>query len=145
MRRIPLLVLLLVATWPVFAIDPVAPLPDPVEQARYVALTRELRCLKCMGETVADTPAMFAVDIRRQVREMVQAGKSDEEVRQYMVDRYGEIILLRPRWSARNAWLWLAPVLLLLSGAWIGWNIVRQRRRLLDSDLDPVDEEPERR
>lgn len=145
MRRIPLLVLLLVATWPVFAIDPVAPLPDPVEQARYVALTRELRCLKCMGETVADTPAMFAVDIRRQVREMVQSGKSDEEVRQYMVDRYGEIILLRPRWSARNAWLWLAPVLLLLSGAWIGWNIVRQRRRLLDSDLDPVDEEPERR
>jgi cytochrome c-type biogenesis protein CcmH len=145
LRRIPLLVLLLVATWPGFAIDPVAPLPDPAEQARYVALTRELRCLKCMGETVADTPAMFAVDIRRQVREMVQAGKSDEEVRQYMVDRYGEIILLRPRWSARNAWLWLAPVLLLLSGAWIGWNIVRQRRRLLDSDLDPVDEEPGRR
>jgi cytochrome c-type biogenesis protein CcmH len=145
LKRLPLFALLFVAAWPAFAIDPVPPLPDPVAQARYVALTRELRCLKCMGETVADTPAMFAVDIRRQVREMVQDGKSDAEVRQYMVDRYGEIILLRPRWSVRTAWLWLAPALLLLSGAFIGWNIVRQRRRLLDSDEDPVDEEPERR
>jgi cytochrome c-type biogenesis protein CcmH len=141
LKRLPLVALLLAATWPAFAIDPVPPLPDPVFQARYVALTRELRCLKCMGETVADTPAMFAVDIRRQVREMVEDGRSDEEVRQYMVDRYGEIILLRPRWSARNAWLWLAPALFLLGGAWIGWNIVRQRRQLLDSDDDPVDEE----
>jgi cytochrome c-type biogenesis protein CcmH len=141
LKRLPLVALLFAATWPAFAIDPVPPLPDPASQARYVALTRELRCLKCMGETVADTPAMFAVDIRRQVREMVEDGRSDEEVRQYMVDRYGEIILLRPRWSARNAWLWLAPALFLLGGAWIGWNIVRQRRRLLDSDDGPVDEE----
>ncbi len=88
-----------------------------MQQTRYVALIHELRCLKCQGETVADTPAMFAVDIRRQVREMVEAGRSENEVRQYMVDRYGEIILLRPRWSARNAWLWLAPALFLLGGA----------------------------
>jgi cytochrome c-type biogenesis protein CcmH len=143
LKRLWTIALLLVTAWPAFAIDPVPPLPDPVAQARYVALTRELRCLKCMGETVADTPAMFAVDIRRQVREMVQTGKSDAEVRQYMVDRYGEIILLRPRWSARNAWLWLAPALFLLGGAWIGMTIVRQRRQLLDSDDEPVDEKEE--
>jgi cytochrome c-type biogenesis protein CcmH len=145
LKRLPVFALLLAATWPGFAIDPVPPLPDPAAQARYVGLTRELRCLKCMGETVADTPAMFAVDIRRQVREMVQAGKSDEEVRQYMVDRYGEIILLRPRWNVRNAWLWLAPAVFLLAGAWIGWNIVRQRRVLLDSDEEEVDDEATRR
>jgi cytochrome c-type biogenesis protein CcmH len=132
--------LLLVVAVPVLAIDAEPPLPNSADQARYVALTRELRCLKCVGETVADTPAMFAVDIRRQVREMVQANKSDEDIRQYMVDRYGEIILLRPRWSLRNAWLWLAPAVFLLGGAVIGWRIVRQRRALLDDDLDPVDE-----
>ena len=83
------------------AIDPES-LEDPAQQERYMALIHELRCLKCQGETVADTPAMFAVDIRRQVREMVAEGKTDAEVRQYMVDRYGEIILLRPR----SIWLW---------------------------------------
>ncbi len=69
------------------AIDPAPPLPDPVQQARYTELIHELRCLQCQGETVADTPALFAVDIRRQVREMVAAGSSDKDVRQYMVER----------------------------------------------------------
>lgn len=141
MKRLPLLALLLVVAAPLLAIDAEPPLPNPADQARYVALTRELRCLKCVGETVADTPAMFAVDIRRKVREMVQDGRSDEEIRQYMVDRYGEVILLRPRWSLRNAWLWLAPAVFLLGGALVAWRIVRQRRTLLDDDLDPVDDE----
>lgn len=140
MRRSGVLLLLLLASVPVLAIDPVPPLPNPADQARYVALTRELRCLKCVGETVADTPAMFAVDIRRQVREMVQAGKTDEEVRQYMVDRYGEIILLRPRWNARNAWLWMAPAILLLLGAVVAARVVRQRRALLETDESSPDE-----
>jgi cytochrome c-type biogenesis protein CcmH len=141
LKRLPLLALLLVVAAPLLAIDAEPPLPNPADQARYVALTRELRCLKCVGETVADTPAMFAVDIRRKVREMVQDGRSDEEIRQYMVDRYGEVILLRPRWSLRNAWLWLAPAVFLLGGAVVAWRIVRQRRTLLDDDLDPVDDE----
>lgn len=126
---------------PVMAIDPAPPLPDPVQQARYTSLIHELRCLQCQGETVADTPALFAVDIRRQVREMVMAGSSDTEVRQYMVDRYGEIILLRPRWSLANAWLWLAPGLFLLGGAWIAWRVLSQRRRLLATDDSVVDDE----
>lgn len=125
----------------VFAID-TAELPDPAQQQRYSVLIHELRCLKCQGETVADTPAEFAVDIRRQVREMVQSGKSDAEVRQYLVDRYGEIILLRPRWSFANAWLWLAPVLLLGVGVVVGSRILRQRRQLLATDTsEPGDEE----
>jgi cytochrome c-type biogenesis protein CcmH len=145
LKAIPTLVLLLCTALPALAIDAEPPLADPGAQARYVALTRELRCLKCAGETVADTPAMFAVDIRNKVRELVVDGRSDAEIRQYMVDRYGEVILLRPRWSMRNAWLWLAPGLFLFTGAWIGWNVLRQRRALLDQDPDPVaDDEAQR-
>jgi len=133
-------VLLTLAALPLLAIDAAPPLPDPVQQQRYQALIHELRCLKCQGETVADTQAMFGEDIRRQVREMVQSGKSDGEVREYLVDRYGEIILLRPRWSAGNAWLWLAPAVFLLGGFWVGWRILRQRRVLLATDTSEVDE-----
>lgn len=133
--------LLLALVAPVFAIDTSAPLQDPAQQARYQALIHELRCLKCQGETVADTQAMFGEDIRRQVREMVGSGKSDADVRQYMVDRYGEIILLRPAWSAQNAWLWLAPALCLLGGAFIAWRILRQRRSLLETDTSEVTDE----
>lgn len=137
--RLQALLLLVVFAAPVLAIDPVPPFPDEAEQARYLALTRELRCLKCVGETVADTSAMFAVDIRRQVREMIIAGRSDEQIRQYMVDRYGEVILLRPRWTAGSAWLWLAPGIFLLAGGVVAWRILRQRRMLLDGDDSSVD------
>lgn len=140
MKRFVTIAALVLLAPAAYAIDPVPPLADPVHQTRYLALVHELRCLKCQGETVADTPAQFAVDIRRQVREMVEAGRSDAEVRQYMVDRYGEIILLRPRWSAANAWLWLAPGLLLLGGAFIAWRILGQRRALLDSDTSDVND-----
>jgi cytochrome c-type biogenesis protein CcmH len=136
-RLFALLALVLLAT-SAPAIDPEG-LDDPKQQERYVQLIKELRCLKCQGETVADTPAMFAVDIRRQVRTMIQEGKSDQEIKQYLVDRYGEIILLRPR----SPWLWIAPALFLLGGATVAWRVVAQRRRLLATDdSDPEAEEP---
>ncbi len=86
MKRLVVATLLTLASWCALAIDPTPPLSDAARQQRYEALNQQLRCLQCTGETVADTPAKFAVDIRRQVREMVEAGKSDDEVRQYMVD-----------------------------------------------------------
>ncbi len=120
------------------AVDP-ARLEDPVLQQRYSDLTQQLRCLQCQGETVADTQADFAREIRRQVREMLVAGKSDAEVRQYFVDRYGETILARPRWI----WLWVAPALLLGLGLIVASRILRQRRQLLATDTsEPGDEEP---
>lgn len=125
------------------AIDP-ARLQDPVQQQRYEALIHELRCLQCQGETIADTPAQFAVDIRRQVREMVQSGSSDQEVRQYMVDRYGQIILLKPQWSLANAWLWLAPALLLIGGVVVAWRVLGKRRELLATDDSEVSDEEAR-
>jgi cytochrome c-type biogenesis protein CcmH len=140
-RRALLLTLALAAALPVLAIDPTPQLSDEQKQQRYEDLTHQLRCLQCKGETVADTPAKFAVDIRRQVREMVEAGKTDTEVRQYMVDRYGEYILLKPLWTAANAWLWLAPGLFLLGGAYIAWRVLRQRRDLLATDTSEVTDE----
>jgi cytochrome c-type biogenesis protein CcmH len=133
--------LLMLAVLPSMAIDSSPPLPDPVQQTRYQTLIHELRCLKCQGETVADTQAMFGSDIRRQVREMVQAGKSDGEVRDYLVDRYGEIILLRPRWSAGGGWLWIAPGIFLLGGILVAWRIVRRRGQLLGADTSEVADE----
>lgn len=134
---IAMLLLALPLAW---AIDPEG-LDDPQQQQRYSQLIHELRCLKCQGETVADTPADFAKDIRRQVREMIAAGKSDDEVRDFLVERYGEVILLKPRWSLANAWLWLAPGLLLLGGGFIALRILRQRSRLLASDTSEVDQD----
>lgn len=143
MKRAFVLVALLLAGQLAGAIDP-AGLPDPAQQQRYLALIHELRCLKCQGETVADTPADFARDIRGKVREMIVAGSSDAEIRQYLVERYGEIILLRPRWSFANAWLWLAPVLLLGLGAFVGARVLRQRRQLLATDTSEPGEEESR-
>jgi cytochrome c-type biogenesis protein CcmH len=123
-----------------FAIASVCAMQDQ----RYQQLIQEMRCLQCQGETVADTPAQFAKDIRRQVREMVQAGKTNAEVRQYMVDRYGQIILLKPLWSWGNAWLWLAPAIFLIGGVWIALRILRQRQQMLATDDSVIDEGPGR-
>lgn len=136
MKRLIATLLLLGMAGTAPAIDPEG-FEDPVQQQRYIALISELRCLKCQGETVADTPAMFAVDIRRQVRGMIEEGRSDAEIKQYLVDRYGELILLRPR----STWLWLAPAIFLLGGGFIAWRVVGQRRRLLATDDSDPDEE----
>ncbi len=117
-------------------------LPDPALQARYVALTHELRCMQCQNEAIADSPVDLAADLRAQVREQLLAGKSDEEIRSWMAARYGEFILFRPRYSWRNAWLWGAPAVLLLAGAWFCWRIVRTRTRLLADDHEPLEEDP---
>jgi cytochrome c-type biogenesis protein CcmH len=122
------------------AVDPTQ-LPDPKLQARYLALTHELRCMQCQAESIADSPVDLAADLRRQVREMLLAGKSDEDVRNFMVARYGDFILFRPRFVARNAWLWGAPGVLLLIGATVAVRIVRQRAALLPHDNDPVEED----
>jgi cytochrome c-type biogenesis protein CcmH len=144
MRSRWMAMLLTLCCLPAMAIDPVPLLDDPVQQVRYQELIHGMRCLKCQGETVADTSAMFAVDIRRQVREMVQSGRTDQEIRQYMVDRYGELILLKPLWTWANSWLWFAPGLFLLGGIAIAWRILGQRRALLASDTSDVGEDAER-
>jgi cytochrome c-type biogenesis protein CcmH len=123
-----------------WAVDPTQ-MPTPALQERYVALTHELRCMQCQNESLADSPVDLAADLRREVRDQLLAGKSDDDVRAWMAARYGDFILFRPRYSLRNAWLWGAPGALLLIGALVAWRIVRQRATLLATDNDPIEED----
>jgi len=125
---------------PALAVDPTQ-MPTPELQARYLALTHEFRCMQCQNEALADSPVSLAADLRAEVRDMLLAGKSDAEIRAFMVARYGDFILFRPRFTARTAWLWLAPGVLLLIGAGVLVRVVRQRTALLAQDLEPVDED----
>ena len=134
------LVSLVLGASAVYAVDPTQ-LPDPMLQARYLSLTHELRCMQCQNESIADSPVDLAADLRREVRDMLIAGKSDDDVRNFMVARYGDFILFRPRFSARNAWLWLSPGVLLLIGAFVSVRIVRQRSALVDQDNEPLEED----
>jgi cytochrome c-type biogenesis protein CcmH len=126
--------LLTVRAW---AVDPTE-LPNPRLQARYLALTHELRCMQCQNETLADSQVELAAELRHHVRDLLLQGKSDDEVRAWMVARYGDFILFRPRFSPRTAWLWLAPGVALLIGAGVCWRIVRGRAALVDADREPV-------
>lgn len=120
-----------------YAIDTAPAFEDPALQARYEGLTRELRCLQCRSETIADSNASLAGDLRRQVRELIAAGKSDEEIIQYMHDRYGDYVLYKPPMSARTVLLWAAPLLLLGGAVVVAVVVILRKSRL--PDTDPTD------
>jgi cytochrome c-type biogenesis protein CcmH len=122
------------------AVDPTQ-MPTPALQERYLGLTHELRCMQCQNEAIADSPVDLAADLRRQVRDMLLAGKSDDDVRNYMVARYGEFILFRPRKSWKNAWLWASPGVLILVGALVAVRIIQQRSALVSQDNEPLEED----
>jgi cytochrome c-type biogenesis protein CcmH len=121
-----------------WSVDPTE-LPDPALQARYRALTHELRCMQCQNQSIADSPVGLAADLRREVRDMLLAGKSDQQIRDFMVARYGDFILFRPRLAPRTIWLWAAPLVLLVVGALVAVRVVRQRAKLVDADDQPLD------
>ena len=139
MRRARLISVLgaLVVAQAALAVDPTE-MPTPELEQRYLALTHELRCMQCQNESLADSPVELAADLRHEVRDMLLAGKSDAQVRAFMVARYGDFILFRPRFTPRTAWLWLAPGVLLVIGALVLVRVMRQRAALLPQD----DEEP---
>lgn len=112
------------------AIDADDPLADPAQQALYERLTREVRCLVCQNQPIADSNAPLAADLRREIRGLVEAGRSEAQVKQFLLDRYGDFVLYRPRFTGATAILWLAPVMLLLIGALGLWRIVQRRARL---------------
>jgi len=127
--RLLALVLLAAAPFVASAKDAAPTENDPVAAARAVHLASELRCLVCQNQSLADSNAELAVDLRRQIREQIAAGRSDEEILGFMVSRYGEFVLYRPRLSATTLLLWLGPALLALAGFWTLARSVRQRRR----------------
>jgi cytochrome c-type biogenesis protein CcmH len=134
------LVVLLVAVAPVArAIDPEGPLPDPDQQALYESVTREVRCLVCQNQTIADSTAPLALDLRREIRGMVAEGRSEAEIKQFLLDRYGDFVLYRPRFTVDTALLWLAPAALLVLGSFALWRVVRRRSGLpIPPDDEPV-------
>jgi cytochrome c-type biogenesis protein CcmH len=125
--RFVCLALLLGAAVPAFAVAYEKAFDDPAMQARYEHINRELRCLVCQNQTIADSNATLAQDLRREVREMMVAGKTDEEIRTFMIERYGDFVLYRPRMTMGNFLLWAAPVLLLLLGTFVGIRIIRRQ------------------
>jgi cytochrome c-type biogenesis protein CcmH len=127
-RLVPLLVILAVTT--AFAIDAEAPIADPQQRELYERLTNEVRCLVCQNQTIADSNAALALDLRREIRDQIEAGQSEAQIKSFLTERYGEFVLYRPRWSGATAVLWLAPVMLvLLGGLWL-WRIVQRRAAL---------------
>jgi cytochrome c-type biogenesis protein CcmH len=117
-------------------------MPTPEMQRRYDGLTHELRCMQCQNQSIADSPVGLAEDLRRDVREQIIAGKTDAQIRDSMVARYGNIILFRPPFTPSTAWVWVLPFLLLLVGVLIAVRIVRHRTTLVandDSVIEPED------
>ena len=124
------------------AVDNTPPLADPALQQRYLGLINEFRCMQCQNETLADSNVGLAADLRLEIHEMIQAGKSDDQIRDYLVARYGDFILFKPRFNLRTLWLWAAPGVLLLVGLGIAARVVRQRARLPITDDEPPGELP---
>ena len=123
------------------ASDPAERLADPAKEAHARDLFRQVRCLVCQNESIDDSEAPLAADLRRIVREQVTAGRSDAEVKTYLTDRYGEFVLFKPRFSLGNAALWLTPFAIVGLG---GVALVFLRRRQDAPDAPLTDEEEER-
>ena len=101
---------------------------DPGVEKRVAALAEELRCLVCQNQTLADSNAPLAVDLRNQIREQLTAGKSEQEVRDFMVARYGDFVLYRPPFNPATVALWLGPFAFLLLGGWVLARRLARRR-----------------
>ena len=118
------------------ALDAYGQLEDPALQARFEHITLQLRCLVCQNESIADSNAELATDLRRQVREMLLAGKSDDAIFAFMTDRYGEFVRFNPPLEPKTLLIWGAPFIMLVLGGIIIYRVARQRSRL------PLDDEP---
>jgi cytochrome c-type biogenesis protein CcmH len=131
-------VLLMVLALPAYANEAAPAAQDPALEQRVMRLTSELRCLVCQNQSLADSHADLAIDLRNQVRSQMQAGKSDAEIREFMVARYGDFVLYRPPLKSTTALLWAGPFVLLAAGGLaLGFYLQRRRKRLTESELTP--------
>jgi cytochrome c-type biogenesis protein CcmH len=136
--RLTILFALLLVPLAAPAIDTGQAFDDPALQARYERIVSEVRCLQCQNESIKDSNAFLAADLRREIRRMIEEGKSDEEIFDFLVQRYGEFALYRPRMQGKTLALWIAPLLLIVVGALVAVVVVRNRMAL------PIDDESER-
>jgi cytochrome c-type biogenesis protein CcmH len=125
--RLIVVVLLLVPASHVAAVQPDEILKDPAQEARARVLSKQLRCMVCQNQSIDDSDAPLARDLRILVRERLQAGDSNSQVLDFLVQRYGEFVLLQPRLHWRTALLWLAPLILLIGGGLMLFSMARRR------------------
>ena len=144
LRQLVLIALLVLLTGPAFAFSADEPLPDPRLEARALTVAGSLRCLVCQNQSILDSNADLAKDLRRIVRERIAAGDSDDQVRQFLVARYGDWVLLKPPFKPANYLLWLGPpALLLLAG--VGIAQYYRRRGSADIAAAPLSADEQRR
>jgi len=134
-RSLPILVVALLLSPGAWAIDPSDKLADPELQAMYITITQEVRCLVCQNQPIADSTAPLAADLRREIKRMILEGQSEAEIKDFLVERYGDFILYKPRFASWNILLWLAPGILLVIGVIALLRIVSRRAQL------PIDED----
>ena len=141
MTRLLFLSLLLLCVTPsVIARDAQPNSDDPAVEQRLHKLSQELRCLVCQNETLADSRADLAEDLRREIREQIKAGKSDQEIIQFLTARYGQFILYRPQVTPTTYLLWFGPFVLLLGGLFVLFHYIKQRRDALTEKPLTADE-----
>lgn len=117
---------------------------DPVAEKRLIALTEQLRCLVCQNQNIADSHAELAMDLKRQVREMIAAGKSDKEIVDFMVTRYGDFVLYNPPFKGITLLLWAGPLVLMLAGMAMLISYMRRRNQKVSEDTPLTPEEQKR-
>lgn len=125
------------------ASDPAERLPDPAQEAQAREIFRDVRCLVCQNESIDDSEAELARDLRQIVREQVKAGKNETQIKAFLTDRYGEFVLLTPKFSVGNLALWGVPFLVVIGG--LALLFTRLRNRPLDVELTPSEAERLRR
>jgi cytochrome c-type biogenesis protein CcmH len=126
--------LTMLAGLPAHAVQPDEILADPVREARARELSKELRCMVCQNQSIDDSDAPLARDLRLLVRERISAGDTDSQVMDFLVARYGEFVLLKPRLNPHTALLWLLPPLALMGGGFALWFYSRRRERAADAE-----------
>jgi cytochrome c-type biogenesis protein CcmH len=130
MKRLSLLFTLLLSTGATLAQEPLV-FDDAAQEERYNALTLELRCTVCQNQSLADSDAPLAQDLRAEIHEMMMAGRSDSEIKSFLTERYGDFVLYRPPIQSNTLALWAVPVALLLLGAVAVFFVVRNHNRKL--------------
>ena len=134
MKRLAAFVAGLVLATGALAIDTEEAFDDPELQARYEAIIDEVRCLKCQNQTIKDSNAFLASDLRREIRRMLLDGMTDDEIYDFLVERYGDFALYRPKASGKTLVLWIVPGILVLGGGLLLFNIVRKRMTMPIND-----------
>ena len=130
MKKLVVLIFAVLLTSPLFAIDKEKRFDDPEMQARYEQLISEVRCLQCQNQSIKDSNVSLAADLRREIARMIDEGQTDEEIAEFLVVRYGEFALYRPRTTGKTLVLWIAPFLLVLLGGFALLRVLRHRMSL---------------